>query len=233
MPQLVGKFAQPRPGIAITTDIIVGFPWRDRIRLTKQPAISLNSCNSTTVSSSGIRRRRETPAAACSSIERIRKRGAQPRPTGNYQRFRPGARTKDWSAPSRILCEAQARRIPARLMGRTRTNKIVVFRGGRKSYRQKIFDVAIERANGFSLYDNRLIDAMIYHFSLANGRALPGAILCLLGAFGFAMESSAPISCRIFPIPGTGISSASIDLVGASGSSRPVRWRILCFRAHS
>jgi len=35
--------------------------------------------------------------------------------------------------------------------------------------------------------DNRLIDAMIYHFSLQMAALFAGAILCLLGAFGFAI----------------------------------------------
>jgi tRNA A37 methylthiotransferase MiaB len=36
-------------------------------------------------------------------------------------------------------------------MGRTRTNKVVVFEAGRDRIGE-IFDVAIEHANGFSLY---------------------------------------------------------------------------------
>jgi tRNA A37 methylthiotransferase MiaB len=36
-------------------------------------------------------------------------------------------------------------------MGRTRTNKVVVFES-EKNRISEIFDVAIERANGFSLY---------------------------------------------------------------------------------
>jgi tRNA A37 methylthiotransferase MiaB len=36
-------------------------------------------------------------------------------------------------------------------MGRTRTNKVVVFEADEDRI-AKIFDVAIERANGFSLY---------------------------------------------------------------------------------
>jgi tRNA-2-methylthio-N6-dimethylallyladenosine synthase len=50
-----------------------------------------------------------------------------------------------------VLCEGPSKTNPARLMGRTRTNKVVVFEaeGNRIG---KIFDVAIERANGFSLY---------------------------------------------------------------------------------
>ena len=46
---------------------------------------------------------------------------------------------------------------------------------------------------------------MIYHFSLQMAALFAGAILCLLGAFGFAMESSArDILRRISAIPRRG-----------------------------
>ena len=50
-----------------------------------------------------------------------------------------------------ILCEGPSKTNTARLMGRTRTNKVVVFEANEDQIGQ-IFDVAIERANGFSLY---------------------------------------------------------------------------------
>jgi tRNA-2-methylthio-N6-dimethylallyladenosine synthase len=50
-----------------------------------------------------------------------------------------------------ILCEGPSKTNTARLMGRTRTNKVVVFEADEDRIGQ-IFDVAIERANGFSLY---------------------------------------------------------------------------------
>jgi tRNA-2-methylthio-N6-dimethylallyladenosine synthase len=50
-----------------------------------------------------------------------------------------------------ILCEGPSKTNSARLMGRTRTNKVVVFEADEDRI-GKIFDVAIERANGFSLY---------------------------------------------------------------------------------
>jgi hypothetical protein len=59
-----------------------------------------------------------------------------------------------------------------------------------------------------------LIDAMIYHFSLQMAALFAGAILCLLGAFGFAMESSARDILAAFPRSrGAGIVLLSIDLV--------------------
>jgi tRNA-2-methylthio-N6-dimethylallyladenosine synthase len=50
-----------------------------------------------------------------------------------------------------ILCEGPSKKNPARLMGRTRTNKIVVFEGD-KTLTGEILDVRVQRANGFSLY---------------------------------------------------------------------------------
>ena len=50
-----------------------------------------------------------------------------------------------------ILCEGPSRTNATRLTGRTRTNKVVVFEGEEERIGE-IFDVRIERANGFSLY---------------------------------------------------------------------------------
>jgi tRNA-2-methylthio-N6-dimethylallyladenosine synthase len=50
-----------------------------------------------------------------------------------------------------ILCEGPSRTNPARLIGRTRANKIVVFEGT-PEYIGEIFDVNVTHANGFSLY---------------------------------------------------------------------------------
>jgi tRNA-2-methylthio-N6-dimethylallyladenosine synthase len=50
-----------------------------------------------------------------------------------------------------VLCEGPSKTNPARLMGRTRTNKIVVFEGSEKLIGE-IVGVHVQRANGFSLY---------------------------------------------------------------------------------
>ena len=55
---------------------------------------------------------------------------------------------------------------------------------------------------------------MIYHFSLQMAALFAGAILCLLGAIGFAMEGSARSELARFPRSrGAGIVLLSIDLV--------------------
>ena len=50
-----------------------------------------------------------------------------------------------------ILCEGQSRNNPARLTGRTRTNKIVVFEGAPRHVGE-IFPVRIVRASSSTLY---------------------------------------------------------------------------------
>jgi tRNA-2-methylthio-N6-dimethylallyladenosine synthase len=50
-----------------------------------------------------------------------------------------------------VLCEGPSKTNPARLTGRTRTNKIVVFQNDNDLAGQLV-DIRIERANGFSLY---------------------------------------------------------------------------------
>src|SRR4030081_3035635 len=50
-----------------------------------------------------------------------------------------------------VLCEGPSKTNPSRLMGRTRTNKIVLFESA-DDLVGTLVDVQIERATGFSLY---------------------------------------------------------------------------------
>ena len=50
-----------------------------------------------------------------------------------------------------VLCEGSSKTNPARLMGRTRTNKITIFDGA-DDLVGALVDLRIERATGFSLY---------------------------------------------------------------------------------
>src|SRR5947207_8679978 len=50
-----------------------------------------------------------------------------------------------------VLCEGRSKTNPARLMGRTRTNKIVVFESNER-LAGEILEVRIRQSNGFSLY---------------------------------------------------------------------------------
>jgi len=65
-----------------------------------------------------------------------------------------------------VLCEGPSKTNRARLMGRTRTNKIVVFppspkrppTGESEELVGELVNVRIERANGFSLYGMPLLE---------------------------------------------------------------------------
>jgi tRNA-2-methylthio-N6-dimethylallyladenosine synthase len=65
-----------------------------------------------------------------------------------------------------VLCEGPSKTNRARLMGRTRTNKIVVFPPSPRLRRTgeadelvgELVNVRIERANGFSLYGTPLLE---------------------------------------------------------------------------
>jgi tRNA-2-methylthio-N6-dimethylallyladenosine synthase len=55
-----------------------------------------------------------------------------------------------------ILVEGPSKRNEARMTGRTRCNKIVVFDGGER-HRGQLLDVEIERTGSFTLYGNPAI----------------------------------------------------------------------------
>jgi tRNA-2-methylthio-N6-dimethylallyladenosine synthase len=149
--QLVGKIRAARPGIAITTDIIVGFPGEtdSDYKMTRDLVERLQFDNAFVFRYSP---RRETPAATMSDqIEESVKEARNQDLLGIINASTRRANEKLVGTRVEVLCEGPSKTNPARLMGRTRTNKVVVFEA-RENRIGKIFDVAIERANGFSLY---------------------------------------------------------------------------------
>ena len=149
--QLVGKIRAARPGIAITTDIIVGFPGEtdSDYKATRDLVEQLQFDNAFVFRYSP---RRETPAAAMpDQIDESVKEARNQDLLGIINASARRANEKLVGARVEVLCEGPSKTNPARLMGRTRTNKVVVFEA-EKNRISEIFDVAIERANGFSLY---------------------------------------------------------------------------------
>jgi tRNA-2-methylthio-N6-dimethylallyladenosine synthase len=55
-----------------------------------------------------------------------------------------------------ILVEGQSRKNPARMAGRTRSNKIVVFEGSER-HRGQLLGVRVTRAGSFTLYGDPAI----------------------------------------------------------------------------
>jgi len=149
--QLVGKIRAARPGIAITTDIIVGFPGETEsdYKATRDLVEQLQFDNGFIFRYSP---RRETPAATVlDQIDESVKEARNQDLLGIINASARCANERLVGTHVEVLCEGPSKTNPARLMGRTRTNKVVVFEAEENRI-GKIFDVAIERANGFSLY---------------------------------------------------------------------------------
>jgi tRNA-2-methylthio-N6-dimethylallyladenosine synthase len=159
--ELVRRIRQARQGIAITTDVIVGFPAETEIdyKQTRDLVEEIQFDNAFVFRYSP---RRDTPAAEMRDQidERVKEeRNQDLLRIVNESTRRAGERLVGCNVE--ILCEGPSKTNPARLMGRTRTNKIVVFppspwlrRAGEDSDELvgELVDVQIEHATGFSLY---------------------------------------------------------------------------------
>jgi tRNA-2-methylthio-N6-dimethylallyladenosine synthase len=147
---LVERIRQSREEIAITTDVIVGFPGEDEddYRRTRDLVEEIQFDNAFVFRYSI---RSDTPAATMPQIdERVKEeRNHDLLSVVDASAHRANARLV--GRDLEILCEGPSRTNAARLMGRTRTNKIVVFEGEREQVGQ-IFDIHVAQANGFSLY---------------------------------------------------------------------------------
>jgi len=145
-----------RPEIGISTDIIVGFPgeteedFEETMSLARE--VEFDQAYIFKYSP-----RHDTPAAAMPDQvpQSVREsRNAVLLQTINeiadakYQNF-VGRQTQ-------ILVEGPSKKNPARMTGRTRCNKIVVFDGGER-HQGQIMDVKITRAGSFTLYGDPAI----------------------------------------------------------------------------
>jgi tRNA-2-methylthio-N6-dimethylallyladenosine synthase len=149
--KLVEKIRAARPGIALTTDIIVGFPGEtdSDYQATRDLVEHVQFDNAFIFRYSP---RRETPAAAMlGQIDETTKEARNQDLLSVINASTRRANEKLVGTRVEVLCEGPSKTNAARLMGRTRTNKVVVFEASNDRI-GKIFDVAIERANGFSLY---------------------------------------------------------------------------------
>jgi tRNA-2-methylthio-N6-dimethylallyladenosine synthase len=148
---LVRRIRRARNGIAITTDIIVGFPGEteDDYKQTRDLVEQIQFDNAFVFRYSP---RRDTPAAQMS--DQIDECAKEARNQDLLQIVNESNRRKLEHLVGRdveVLCEGPSKTNPARLMGRTRTNKIVVF-DGNDDLIGEIVHVQVRQANGFSLY---------------------------------------------------------------------------------
>jgi tRNA-2-methylthio-N6-dimethylallyladenosine synthase len=148
---LVRRAREARPGISITTDIIVGFPGEtdDDYRQTRKLVEQVQFDNAFVFRYSP---RRDTPAAELR--DQIDERIKEARNHDLLELVNDYARRINQrfvGGTMEVLCEGPSRTNPARLMGRTHNNKIVLF-GHDDDVVGTFVDVRVERATGFSLY---------------------------------------------------------------------------------
>ncbi len=148
---LTDKLRAARPDIAITTDVIVGFPGEtdDDFAATCDLVRRVGFDNAFVFRYSP---RRDTPAATMDAqVPEPVKEARNQEILAVVDAF---ARAKNEALVGQrveVLCEGPSKLNPDRLTGRTPGNKIVNFEGGER-HLGEIFDVQIERSSGFSLY---------------------------------------------------------------------------------
>ena len=148
---LVARLREARPGIAITTDIIVGFPGEtdEDYEATRRLADDIGFDNAFVFRYSP---RQNTPAATMGDqVPEDVKEARNHDLLEVVNRHSAEKFTALVGTEVEILCEGPSRNNPARLSGRTRTNKIVVFEGS-SHHVGRIFPVRITRASSSTLY---------------------------------------------------------------------------------
>jgi tRNA-2-methylthio-N6-dimethylallyladenosine synthase len=148
---LIDQLRGARPDMAFTTDIIVGFPGEtaEDYAATRALVERVEFDNAFVFRYSP---RRDTPAATMENQvpEEVKEERNQDL-LGVVDAF---AKKKGEALVGRrveILCEGPSKTNPDRLTGRSPGNKIVLFEGAPRHVGE-VFDVAITRSSGFSLY---------------------------------------------------------------------------------
>ncbi len=154
--EVVAKMRAAREGLAITTDIIVGFPGEteEDFAATKAMVTEADFDNAFVFRYSP---RRDTPAATMDGqlseeVKEARNQELLEVVNANVARKLQACVGHNVE----ILCEGPSRHNAERLTGRTRTNKVVVFEGDRRHVGE-VFDVRVTRASGSTLYGDPAI----------------------------------------------------------------------------
>jgi tRNA-2-methylthio-N6-dimethylallyladenosine synthase len=153
---IIQKLRRAKPDIGITTDIIVGFPGETEndFEETLSLAREVEFDNAFIFKYS---QRRDTPAAELPDQipQKIREERNQ-RLLGLINEIAARKFKKFVGRQVQILVEGPSRKNPARMTGRTRCNKIVVFDGNDR-HRGQVMDLKITRAGSFTLYGDPAI----------------------------------------------------------------------------
>ena len=149
--EIVRKLRGVRPSIGVTTDFIVGFPGETAADFEE----TLSLVRETGFDNAYLFKyspRRDTPAAALPGQwpEEV-KEERHLRLLGLINEIAARRYQESVGQQVQILVEGPSKRNARRAMGRTRTNRIVVFDGSER-HRGALLDVKIIRAGSFTLY---------------------------------------------------------------------------------
>ena len=153
---LTERLRRARPGVAITTDVIVGFPGETEAEYLETRALVEHIA----FDNAFIFRyspRKDTPAAEMEG--QLPDEVKEARNQDLLRVIDALAIAKGESlvgSDQEVLCEGTSKTNENRLSGRSPDNKIVIFEGGPRLIGE-IFPVRIERSSGFSLYGSPLI----------------------------------------------------------------------------
>jgi tRNA-2-methylthio-N6-dimethylallyladenosine synthase len=159
--EICDRMRDARPDIALTTDIIVGFPGETEqdYQATKNVVDRVQFDNAFIFRYS---KRRGTPATDMPDAVHLPERIKEERNQDLLDQVNAIARGKNAALIGRrveVLCEGPSKTNAARLSGRTSQNKIVIFEGEASRLTGRLFDVAVRESTGFTLYG----DAVLHH----------------------------------------------------------------------
>jgi tRNA-2-methylthio-N6-dimethylallyladenosine synthase len=154
--RIIAKLRGVNPNIGLSTDLIVGFPgetdgdFEETLSLARE--VEFDQAFIFKYSP-----RRDTPAADLpGQLPQEMKEERNQRLLGVVNEIAGRRYRKLVGKRAEILVEGPSRKNPARFMGRTRCNRIVVFDGSER-HRGQIMDVRITRAGSFTLYGDPAI----------------------------------------------------------------------------
>jgi tRNA-2-methylthio-N6-dimethylallyladenosine synthase len=153
---IVEKLRKVRPRIGITTDVIVGFPGETDADFEE----TLSLARDVRFENAYIFKyspRKDTPAAQMpNQVSREIKEERNARLLALINEIAAESYRSYVGQTVQILVEGPSKKKPFRMMGRTRTNKIVVFDGSER-HRGHLMDLKITRAGAFTLYGDPAI----------------------------------------------------------------------------
>ncbi len=155
--EICDKMKEARPGIAISTDIIVGFPGEtEDDYLASKRAVEHVQFDQAYIFR--YSQRKDTPAAEMDG--QLPERVKEERNQDLLKTVNEIVERKNHAhvgGTHEVLCEGPSRYNKEKLSGRTRTNRIVIFDGDADRMAGQLFDVKINECTGHTLYGDPVL----------------------------------------------------------------------------